>query len=201
MHHYILRRLLLMIPTLLGIIVVNFIIIQAAPGGPVERTIAETQGLENGVMSRIAGGGQGEVRASSSSQNSKYRGAQGLDPELIAEIEKMYGFDKPPLERFFIMIKNYATFDLGESFFRDKKVTDLIIEKLPVSISLGLWTTLLVYLISIPLGIKKAVRHGSRFDVWSSSAVSSNSIFLPCRWKVCGKPDFLIILVELQVLA
>lgn len=167
---YIFRRLLLIIPTLLGILVVNFIIIQAAPGGPVEQMIAKLEGFDaaaGGTTGRISGGGS-EV---SSSASANYRGAQGLDPELVLEIEKMYGFDKPAIERFWIMLKNYAHFDFGSSFFRDAKVTDLIIEKMPVSISLGLWSTLLMYMISIPLGISKAVRHGSAFDVWTSSAI------------------------------
>ncbi len=166
---YILRRVLLMIPTLLGIMIINFLIVQAAPGGPVEQTIAQMQGLDVSATSRFAGSTQAEV--SSGSSDGSYRGAQGLDPELIERIEKMYGFDKPAHERLWIMLKNYATFDFGESFFRDRTVIELIIEKLPVSISLGLWTTLLTYLISIPLGIRKAVRHGSRFDVWTSSVV------------------------------
>lgn len=167
---YIIRRLLLIIPTLLGILTLNFVIIQAAPGGPVEQMIAQLEGIEGGAASRIGGGAQSEIRASTSS-NSTYRGSQGLDPELIAKIEKMYGFDKPAWERFLIMVKNYFTLDFGDSFFRDKSVTDLIIEKMPVSISLGLWSTLLVYLISIPLGIRKAVKHGTSFDIWSSSVV------------------------------
>lgn len=172
MHAYIIRRLLLMIPTLFGIMLINFAIVQVAPGGPVEQTIARIQGLDTGgASSRISGSGQSEVRAASSSQNSKYRGAQGLDPELIAKIERLYGFDKPAHERFWLMIKNYLTFNFGDSFYRDAKVTDLIIEKMPVSVSLGLWSTLLIYLISIPMGIKKAVKHGSNFDLWTSSVV------------------------------
>jgi len=167
---YIVRRLLLIIPTLLGILTLNFVIIQAAPGGPVEQMIAQLEGIEGGAASRIGGGAQAEVRSSSNS-NSSYRGAQGLDPELIEKIQKMYGFDKPAWERFLIMVKNYFTFDFGDSFFRDKSVVDLIIEKMPVSISLGLWSTLIVYLISIPLGIHKAIRHGASFDIWSSSVV------------------------------
>ena len=162
---YIVRRLLLIIPTLFGILLINFLIIQAAPGGPVEQMIANLEGME-GATSRISGSAQGEVAASGS-----YRGAQGLDPSIIAEIERMYGFDKPPHERFWLMIKGYLTFDFGDSFFRDASVTDLILEKMPVSISLGLWTTLLTYLISIPLGIRKAIKHGSAFDVWSSSLI------------------------------
>ncbi len=162
---YILRRLLLIIPTLFGILVINFVIIQAAPGGPVEQMIAKLEGFE-GATSRIAGGG-----AEVSVAGSNYRGAQGLDPQLIAEIEKMYGFDKSAPERFWIMLKSYAQLDFGSSFFRDAQVIDLIIEKMPVSISLGLWSTLIMYLVSIPLGIAKATRHGSAFDVWTSSAI------------------------------
>lgn len=174
---YVFRRLLLMIPTLLGIMLLNFVIVQAAPGGPVERMLAQIQGMDSDVQSRLGSGG-GEMSAPSASNNtasgsssSKYRGAQGLDPELITRIEKLYGFDKPAYERFFIMIKNYAVFDFGESFFRDKSVMDLVLEKMPVSISLGLWSTLIIYLISIPLGVKKAIRDGSRFDIWTSSVI------------------------------
>ncbi len=162
---YIFRRLLLIIPTLFGILLINFIIIQAAPGGPVEQMIAKLEGFE-GATSRIAGGGT-EVAVA----GSNYRGAQGLDPELIAEIERLYGFDKSAPERFWIMLKNYTRLDFGESFFRDATVTELIIEKMPVSISIGLWSTLIMYLVSIPLGIAKATRHGSSFDVWTSSAI------------------------------
>lgn len=175
MSAYILRRVLLMIPTLLGIMLLNFIIVQAAPGGPVERMLAQIQGMDSDVQSRLGGGG-GELGASNSgssnsSGSSKYHGAQGLDPELIERIEKLYGFDKPAYERFFIMIKNYAVFDFGESFFRDKSVWDLVVEKMPVSISLGLWSTLIIYLISIPLGIRKAIKDGSNFDIWTSSII------------------------------
>ena len=176
MSAYIFRRLLLMIPTLFGIMLLNFIIVQAAPGGPVERMLAQIQGMDSDVQSRL-GGGSSEVSSNSPSQTgssssaSKYRGAQGLDPELVTRIEKLYGFDKPAYERFFIMIKSYVTFDFGESFFRDKKVTDLVLEKMPVSISLGLWATLIIYMISIPLGIKKAIKDGSRFDLWTSSII------------------------------
>ncbi len=166
---YILRRLLLIVPTLFGILLINFVIIQAAPGGPVEQMIAKLEGFDaaaGGATGRIAGGGA-EVAAAGSS----YRGAQGLDPELVKEIERMYGFDKPASERFWIMLKNYLHFDFGQSFFRDAKVTDLILEKMPVSVSLGLWSTLIMYLVSIPLGIRKAIRHGSAFDVWTSTAI------------------------------
>ncbi|WP_213875864.1 microcin C ABC transporter permease YejB [Pseudomonas sp. dw_358] len=162
---YIARRLLLIIPTLFGILIINFVIIQAAPGGPVEQAIAKLQGLE-GATSRIAGG-SAEVSAGKSS----YRGAQGLDPALIKEIQHQYGFDKSAPERLWIMIKHYARLDFGSSFFRDAKVIDLIKEKMPVSISLGLWSTLIMYLVSIPLGIAKATRHGSHFDIWTSSAI------------------------------
>ena len=162
-----------MIPTLFGIMTVNFLIIQAAPGGPVERTIAVIQGFGTDATERVSGSDMGEVmdRAQSTELNSKYRGSQGLDPELIAELERMYGFDKPLHERYFQMIGQYLRFDFGESFYRDQSVVELVKEKMPVSISLGLWTTLLVYFISIPLGIAKAVRDGSRFDVWTSGVV------------------------------
>ena len=174
---YIIRRLLLIVPTLFGIMVINFIIVQAAPGGPVEQMIGKIQGVAVEATARVSGGGDIETKAAKgpgASQNgapSKYRGAQGLDPDYIKKLEKQFGFDKPAHERFFMMMKNYATFDFGDSYFRDRSVVDLVLEKMPVSISLGLWTTLLVYLISIPLGIMKAVRDGSRFDVASSTVV------------------------------
>ncbi len=173
MSAYIIRRLLLMIPTLFGIMLVNFAIVQVAPGGPVERTISriKSTGPQRGALpgtsgdvGAAAGGGQG-------SANSRYRGAKGLRPELIAEIERRYGFDKPPLTRLVLMMKSYLLLDLGKSFFSGKTVVEMIRERLPVSISLGLWSTLIIYLISIPLGIRKAVRDGSRFDVATSSAV------------------------------
>lgn len=165
-----------MIPTLFGIMVLNFAVIQFAPGGPIEQIIAEIQGTAVGATSRIGGSGGGDVAGGQSGSvaggsESSYRGAQGLDPEFIKELEKQFGFDKPAHERFFLMIKNYLVFDFGSSYFRDESVVNLVLEKLPVSISLGLWTTLLVYLISIPLGIKKAVKDGSRFDIWTSSLV------------------------------
>jgi len=177
---YIARRLLLIIPTLLGIMTINFVIIQAAPGGPVEQLISQITGQGDAAIERITRSGTGEtgVGGSAPSANaggqqvtSKYRGAQGLDPDFIAELERMYGFDKPAYVRFLEMIRNYAVFDFGESFFRDQKVIDLVIQKMPVSISLGIWTTLLVYLISIPLGIAKAVRDGTRFDIWTSGVI------------------------------
>jgi len=173
MASYFLRRLILIIPTLFGIMLLNFIIIQFAPGGPVENTIARLQGIDVGATERVSGGNQEAIDTQNNfiSSNNKYVGAQGLDPKIIEEIEKMYGFDKPAHIRFFIMIKNYLTFDFGNSFFQDRKVIDIVLEKLPVSISLGLWTTLLIYLISIPLGIYKAVNDGKKFDIWSSVVV------------------------------
>ncbi|MCB9990603.1 MAG: microcin C ABC transporter permease YejB [Rhodospirillales bacterium] len=173
MASYILKRLLLMIPTLLGIMLVSFVIIQFVPGGPVERMIAELQGHGGDATARIAGGSGTDFAATapSTGQGSQYRGAQGLDPEFIAELEAMYGFDKPAPQRFALMVWNYMRFDLGESYYRDISVIDLVLEKMPVSISLGLWSTLIIYLISIPLGIKKAVKDGQAFDVWTSAAV------------------------------
>ncbi len=177
---YVLRRLLLMIPTLLGIMLVSFVIIQFAPGGPVERVIAQLTGTDVGATARVGGtaggdlGGTGQAQGQSAGDqggSSKYRGAQGLDPEFIKRLEKQFGFDKPAHERFFLMLKNYLTFNFGESYFRDISVIDLIIEKMPVSISLGLWMTLLSYGVSIPLGIRKAVKDGTRFDVWTSGVI------------------------------
>ena len=171
---YIIRRLLLMIPTLFAIMLINFVIIQTAPGGPVEQIIAQLTGQGAAITERVTQSGAGETmgaQATGASQPGKYRGAQGLDPEFIASLEKQFGFDKPLSERFLMMMRNYLVFDFGESYFRNRKVVDLVLDKMPVSISLGLWTTLLTYLISIPLGIAKAVRDGSRFDVWSSMFV------------------------------
>jgi len=171
---YILRRLLLIIPTLLGILTINFFIIQAAPGGPVEQMIARLESTGESATVRVAGSDRAELKQNVpriSRSDSSYRGAQGLDPELVKEIEKLYGFDQPLYKRYFKLVGDYLRFDFGDSFYRDKKVVDLLIEKLPVSISLGFWSTLIIYLISIPLGIAKAVRHGSRFDVWSSTVV------------------------------
>ncbi|MEE4633477.1 microcin C ABC transporter permease YejB [Pseudomonas alliivorans] len=159
---YILRRLLLIIPTLLCILLVNFFIVQAAPGGPVEQAIARLQGI---------GGTTAGASASESTGTGQSRASRGLDPKLIKEIEHQYGFDKPLHERLWLMLKNYAQLDFGNSFFRGATVTDLILQKMPVSISLGLWATLLTYLVSIPLGIRKAVKHGSQFDIWSSTAI------------------------------
>ncbi len=174
---YIIRRLILIVPTLFGIMVINFVVIQAAPGGPVDRLIAELKGEGVAATERIGAGartevgGPAEITGRGPAGGRQTRGARGIDPELIEKLEKQFGFDRPPHERFFRMLTNYATFDFGESFFRDRRVVELVLDKMPVSISLGLWTTLIIYLISIPLGIAKAVRDGSRFDVWSSGAV------------------------------
>ena len=170
---YIARRLLLIVPTLLGIMVVNFVIVQAAPGGPVELMIARIRGTAGEATARVGGGSAetGATRSGGGDVTSVYRGARGLDPELIRSLERQFGFDKPAWKRFVQMMRSYVTFDFGQSFYRDRPVIGLVMEKLPVSVSLGLWTTLLVYLISIPLGIAKAVRDGSAFDVWTSAAV------------------------------
>ena len=176
---YIIRRLLLIIPTLFGIMVINFLIVQIAPGGPIEQMIARVQGTAVEATARIGGtaggdsGGAGaqQQAAQGGDAGSRYRGAQGLDPEFIKQLEREFGFDKPLHERFIHMMSNYLVFDFGKSYFRDQRVVDLVIEKMPVSISLGLWTTLIVYLVSIPLGIAKAVRDGQPFDVWTSGIV------------------------------
>lgn len=165
---YILRRLLLVIPTLFGIMVLNFALVQFVPGGPIEQIIAQIEGGGD-VFEGFAGGGSDLSNEASS--NDEYAGARGLPPEFIAELEKEFGFDKPPLERFLTMIGNYMTLDFGESYFRSISVIDLVLEKMPVSISLGLWSTLIAYLVSIPLGIRKAVRDGSTFDTWTSGAI------------------------------
>jgi len=174
---YIVRRLLLMIPTLFAIMVINFIIIQVAPGGPVEQIIAELTGTGADITGRVTRTDVGETlqQAAGDSGAGGYRGAQGLDPEFIAELERRFGFDKPLHVRFFDMMGNYIRFDFGDSFFRDRSVVELVLDKMPVSISLGVWTTLLVYLISIPLGIAKAMRDGSRFDLWTSVVVVISS--------------------------
>jgi microcin C transport system permease protein len=172
---YILRRLLLMVPTIFGIMAISFAIVQFAPGGPVERVLAQLQGHDVGATSRFTsaqdGSGGMQGAAAQAATSSKYRGAQGLDPEFIAELEAQFGFDRPAHERFFKLVKDYARFDFGESYYRDIPVIDLIKEKLPVSITLGLWATLLTYFISIPLGIAKARRDGSAFDVWTSGVI------------------------------
>jgi microcin C transport system permease protein len=179
MSAYIIRRILFMIPTMFGIMLVAFVVVQFAPGGPVEQVIAKLTGAETGASSRISGSAGGDFGSRGMAQgasqvdaaNSKYRGAQGLDPEFIKKLEKQFGFDKPAYERFALMLWNYIRFDFGKSYFRDINVLQLIKEKLPVSMSLGIWMTLLTYLISIPLGIRKAVSDGSRFDVWTSSVI------------------------------
>ena len=179
MYAYIVRRLLLIIPTLFGIMVINFAVVQVLPGGPVEQMIAQLTGEAIDVTARVGGEAGSEVAAGKRTQAtgkqagapSRYRGAQGLPPELIKDIERQFGLDKPAHERFALMISSYVRFDFGDSFFQDKSVAQLVVDKMPVSISLGLWTTLLVYMISIPLGIAKAVRDGSKFDVWTSGVV------------------------------
>ena len=170
---YILRRLLLMIPTIVGIMAISFAVIQFAPGGPVEQVIAQLTGQGDSASDRLSGGGDllSQQERFADESNSKYRGAQGLDPEFIAKLEQQFGFDKPPLTRFFEMMWNYIRFDFGESFYRNASVVDLIIEKMPVSISLGVWILLFSYVISIPLGIRKAVKDGSAFDVWTSGII------------------------------
>lgn len=177
---YLLKRMLLIIPTMLGIMLISFVIIQFAPGGPVEQMIAKLTGSDVSTSERLGGGGRDTLGGGNQSQlgqgagdsvTSKYRGAQGLDPEFIKSLEKQFGFDKPAHERFLLMMKNYLTFDFGKSYFRDVSVIELIKEKMPVSISLGLWMTLITYFISIPLGIRKAVRDGEPFDTWTSTVL------------------------------
>ena len=194
---YLLKRILLIFPTMLGIMLISFAIIQFAPGGPVERVIAQVSGTDVSATSRIGGSGgdglgsQASHQAAQEGGGSKYRGAQGLDPEFIRQLEKQFGFDKPAHERFFIMMKSFLMFDFGKSYFRDVGVLELIKEKLPVSISLGLWMTVLTYLISIPLGIRKAVRDGERFDMWTSG-------FLVVGYAV---PGFLVAVLLLVLFA
>ncbi|MCR0983188.1 microcin C ABC transporter permease YejB [Roseomonas populi] len=173
---YLLRRLALLVPTLFGIILINFAVTQFAPGGPVEQMIAELRGQGNTSLGRLTGEGGGEVRppqpqGGGEGPRSTYRGARGLDPAVVADIEKTFGFDKPATTRFWEMITSYLRFDFGDSLFRGRPVLDLILERLPVSISLGLWSTLIIYFVSIPLGIRKAVRDGTRFDAWTSGVV------------------------------
>src|ERR1700682_2360286 len=176
MSAYIARRIFLMLPTLLGILFVSFVVVQFAPGGPVERVLAQLSGADTGGTSRISGGGgdfgaRGQPSRTADGGGSKYRGAQGLDPDFIKSLEKQFGFDKPAPERFALMLWNFTRFDFGKSYFRDVSVLQLIKEKLPVSMSLGIWMTLLTYLISIPLGIRKAVMDGSRVHTWASAVV------------------------------
>ena len=166
---YILRRLLLIIPTLIGIMIINFALVQFVPGGPIEQIIAEMEGSGD-VFESISGTGGSEVEENVTASES-YQGARGLPEEFIQELEREFGFDKPPLERFLNMMWNYMRFDFGESYFRSISVVDLVLEKMPVSITLGLWSTLIAYMVSIPLGIRKAVRDGSAFDSWTSGAI------------------------------
>ena len=172
--NYIFKRILLMIPTLFGIMLINFVIIQAAPGGPVQQILSKMRGQSSDIDMRFGGGDDmlgGATAGFGGDHSSSYKGAHGIDPAFIKDLEKQFGFDKKAHERFFLMIKNYLTFDFGKSYFRNKSVVSLVKDKLSVSISLGLWTTFFVYLISIPLGISKVVRHGSAFDVWTSVLV------------------------------
>ena len=173
---YIVRRLLLMIPTLLGIMIINFLIVQLAPGGPIDRYLAELRGLGSGALESATGGNAGDVGfdaadLAAGDGDSVYRGAEGLDPAFVAQLREQFGYDLPLHERFLRMMGDYLTFDFGDSFFQGRPVVDLVIDTIPVSISLGLWTTLIIYAISIPLGIRKAVRDGSRFDVWTSGVI------------------------------
>ena len=173
---YLLKRILLIIPTMLGVLTLTFLLAQLAPGGPVERMIAQLTGTDVSAVARTGGGAgdgitgpaRGQPGQGVDSVGSKYRGSQGLDPQFIKQLEKQFGFDKPWYERYAKLLWDFARFDFGRSYFRDINVIDLVKEKLPVSISLGLWMLLLTYAIAIPLGIRKAVRDGDRFDVWTS---------------------------------
>ena len=173
MLRYIARRLLLILPTLLGIVTINFFIVQLAPGGPVDQMIARLAGQDIAATARIAGAVDTTPQFSNADQamRTQYAGAQGLDPELIAAIEKQFGFDKPIHERYFKMLGDYARLDFGTSYYQDRPVLELIAERLPVSLSLGFWSMLLIYTVSIPLGIAKAVREGTRFDAWTSGVI------------------------------
>ncbi|MFC7705798.1 microcin C ABC transporter permease YejB [Plastorhodobacter daqingensis] len=166
---YILRRLALVIPTLIGIMIINFTLVQFVPGGPVEQMIARIEG-QGDVFGGFAGAGS-DMRIEAAGGSDAYLGSRGLPPEFIAELERQFGFDRPPLERFLKMMWDYMRLDFGQSYFRSISVIDLVLEKMPVSISLGLWSTLIAYMVSIPLGIRKAVRDGSRFDTWTSGAI------------------------------
>jgi len=166
---YIIRRLLLIVPTLFGIMLINFLVIQAAPGGPVEQLIAQMRAQDVGIAERLGAGEGGEVGVGAGEQES--RGARGIDQELIDKWKAELGLDKPLHVQFMDMIGNYVTFDFGESFFKGRDVVDLVLEKMPVSISLGLWSTLIIYMVCIPLGIAKAVRDGSKFDLWTSGVI------------------------------
>ncbi len=166
---YIAKRLLLMIPTLLGIMLVNFVIVQFAPGGPIDQIIEQMVSGGSGGVSTRATGMSADIGASSLNDSSRNPASRGLDPEILADLEKQFGFDKPVHERFLDMLYNYMTLDFGESYFQDRPVVDLVIERLPISISLGLWSMLLIYTISLPLGVRKAVKDGTRFDIWTSA--------------------------------
>ena len=166
MGRYVLRRLLLILPTLFGIMVINFILVQFAPGGPVEQAIVQAQGLDISTTASVSA-----PTSMGPSSQSSYTGSEGLDPAFVARMEKAFGFDKPPLERFSLMLWNYVRLDFGESYFQNRTVFDLVVERLPVSVSLGLWSLVLIYGVSIPLGMAKAVRDGTAFDVWSSAVV------------------------------
>lgn len=166
---YILRRLLLVIPTLLGVMIINFTLVQFVPGGPIEQVIAQMQG-QGDTMRGFSGGGDDAARPAPSGEE-PYIGARGLPPEFIAQLEREFGFDKPPLERFLTMMWNYLQFDFGESYFKSQSVISMVVERLPRSISLGLWSTLIAYAVSIPLGIRKAVRDGTPFDTWTSGVI------------------------------
>jgi microcin C transport system permease protein len=168
---YILKRLVLVIPTLWAIVTINFFIIQIAPGGPVDQFIANLQGIGSGVMEQVSGTGKTDISPNDIKEQSTYRGAQGLDPQVIAEIEKRFGFDRPIHVRYFKMLGDFLLFDFGDSLFRGRSVIELIVERIPVSVSLGLWSTIIIHLISIPLGIKKALKHSSRFDIWTSTVI------------------------------
>ncbi len=176
---YIVRRLVLLVPTLFVIMLINFVVLQFLPGGPVEQIIAELTGEGAAITERVTRSGSSEISAQTGSAGQRtgegprgtYRGAQGLDPAFIADLERQFGLDKPMHERFFLMMRNYLVFDFGDSFFRDQSVVELMLSKMPVSISLGLWSVLIIYLVAIPLGVAKAVRDGSRFDIWTSAIV------------------------------
>ena len=166
---YVLRRLLLMVPTLFGIMLINFIIVQMAPGGPIDQIIEQMQSGNTGIVSTRATGAASDMGASSVMGGEKNPAARGLDPKIMADLEKQFGFDKPLHERFLLMLKSYLTLDFGESYYQDRPVVDLVIERLPVSVSLGLWSMILIYTISLPLGVRKAVKDGTRFDLWTSA--------------------------------
>ncbi len=168
---YILRRLILVVPTLLAIVTINFFIIQIAPGGPVDQFIAGMQGLDSGIMEQVTGSSESELEETDIKETSSYRGAKGLDPEVIKQIEQRFGFDKPIHIRYFKMLKDFMLFDFGDSLFKGRSVIELIVERIPVSISLGLWSTIIIHLVCIPLGIKKALKHSSRFDIWTSTVI------------------------------